>query len=73
MSNDPKTCMSDGGPVEPGHREIDPKTGMQKGYIVLCPEERAKGFVRPVRRTYVHIGERPKYQARNLADDEKER
>ena len=27
-------------------------------YLVLSEEERAKGFVRPVRRTYVHVGER---------------
>jgi hypothetical protein len=37
------------------HLEIDPKTGMQKDYIVLTEEERAKGFVRPIRRTYVHL------------------
>jgi hypothetical protein len=36
------------------HREIDPATGQQKAYVVLTKEERAKGFVRPVRRTYVH-------------------
>lgn len=28
--------------------------GQQKGYVILCAEERAKGFVRPVRRTYLH-------------------
>lgn len=28
--------------------------GQQKGYVILCDEERAKGFVRPVRRTYLH-------------------
>lgn len=28
--------------------------GMQKNYLALSDEERAKGFVRPVRRTYVH-------------------
>ncbi len=46
--------LSDGGPITPDHREIDPATGQQKGYIVLIPKERAKGFVRPVRRTYLH-------------------
>jgi hypothetical protein len=46
--------LSDGSPETPDHREIDPETGMQKGYIVLTAEERAKGFVRPVRRTYLH-------------------
>lgn len=46
--------LTDGSPVTADHREIDPKTGMQKGYVVLSPEERAKGFVRPVRRSYIH-------------------
>ena len=50
----PQKCMTDGYPVDLNHREIDPNTGLQKGYIVLCPEERAKGFVRPVRDSYMH-------------------
>jgi hypothetical protein len=33
---------------------IDPATGMQKEYLALSEEERAKGFVRPVRETYKH-------------------
>jgi hypothetical protein len=28
--------------------------GMQKNYLVLSDEERAKGFVRPVRDSYIH-------------------
>lgn len=51
MSN---TTMADGSPVTQDHREIDPATGQQKGYVVLSAEERAKGFVRPVRQSYVH-------------------
>jgi len=46
--------MTDGAPEDPNHREIGPD-GMQKGYIVLSEEERARGFVRPVRRTYKHL------------------
>lgn len=46
--------LSGGGAVTDDHREIDPATGMQRGYVVLTPEERTKGFVRPVRRTYIH-------------------
>ncbi len=46
--------LSGGGPITSDHREINPTTGQQKGYIVLTPEERAKGFVRPVRRIYLH-------------------
>jgi hypothetical protein len=50
-----KTTLTDGSPVTPDHREIDPRTGMQKAYVVLSEEERAKGFVRPVRRSYQHV------------------
>lgn len=49
-----KTTLSNGMPVTPDHRQIDPATGMQKGYVVLSKEEREKGFVRPVRSSYVH-------------------
>ena len=51
MSN---RTLTDGSPVTPDHREIDSATGQQKGYVVLSEEERAKGFVRPVRRSYIH-------------------
>jgi hypothetical protein len=34
---------------------IDSVTGMQKDYLVLSEEERAKGFVRPVRTQYRHL------------------
>lgn len=55
MSEDePKTTLTDGTPVTADHREINPATGMQKGYVVLSDEERAKGYVRPVRASYVH-------------------
>lgn len=47
--------LTDGSPVTPDHREINPITGQQKAYVVLSEEERAKGFVRPVRATYRHI------------------
>ena len=51
----PRTTLSDGTQIYPGHREIEPATGQQKGYVVLAEEERAKGFVRPLRRSYVHL------------------
>lgn len=50
-----KTTLTDGTPVTPDHRDINPATGQQKGYVVLSAEERAKGFVRPVRESYVHL------------------
>lgn len=49
-----KTILTDGSPVTPEHLEIDKSTGMQRGYVVLSEEERQKGFVRPVRRSYIH-------------------
>ena len=49
----PSTTLTDGSPVTPDHRDIQPN-GMQKAYVVLSKEERAKGFVRPVRRSYRH-------------------
>lgn len=48
--------LVDGRPV-PGdnsHTELKPN-GQQRDYVVLTPEERAKGFVKPVRHSYVHI------------------
>ena len=51
---EPRKTLSDGTQIYPAHREIDPKTGMQHGYVVLAEEERAKGFVRPYRETYMH-------------------
>lgn len=53
MTDNPKTTLTDGTPVTPDHRDFK-KNGQQKGYVVLSEEERAKGFIRPVRRTYVH-------------------
>ena len=50
-----RTTLSDRTQVYPGHREIDPKTGMQKGYVVLAEEEVAKGYVRPFRKSYKHL------------------
>ena len=49
-----ETTLTDGSPVTADHREINPATGQQKGYVVLSEAERAKGFIRRVRRTYVH-------------------
>lgn len=52
-----KTTLTDGSPVTDDHREIidtGPRAGQQKAYVVLSDDERAKGFVRPVRRSYVH-------------------
>lgn len=38
----------------PAPAPINPKTGQHEAYWVLSEEERGKGFVRPVRRSYIH-------------------
>jgi hypothetical protein len=37
------------------HESAGTNKGQQKAYLVLSEEERAKGFVRPVRYRYVHL------------------
>jgi len=50
------------------------KVGMHADYIVLSSEERQKGFKRPVRRSYRHVGKPPpKHPLRDLTPEEKER
>lgn len=52
-----RTTLTDGTQVYPGHRETitdGERAGQQKDYVVLSEEERGKGFVRPVRRSYIH-------------------
>jgi hypothetical protein len=50
-----KITLTDGSPVpeDRSHVALRPD-GQQVGYVVLSDEERAKGFVRPVRTSYVH-------------------
>lgn len=73
----PKVCTTDGLPPKYPHgtagapKDINPLTGQHEAYWVLCEEERAKGFVRPVRDTYIHVGpEGPKYPTRDLTIEE---
>lgn len=55
MTDEPRKTLVNGEQIYPAHRDINPTTGMQKGYVVLADEERAKGFVRPVRLAYKHL------------------
>jgi hypothetical protein len=56
-----------------GHGSDDKPVPQQEVYLVLSEEERAKGFVRPFRDSYRHVGSQPKYPLRDLTDEEKER
>lgn len=47
------TVLTDAVPEGRDHRELKPN-GQQLAYVVLSEEERAKGFVRPYRDSYVH-------------------
>lgn len=49
-----KVCTTSGEPAEKVRAEQTNETGQHKAYIVLCDEERRKGFVRPFRDAYKH-------------------
>ncbi len=61
-------------PADPrlGHGADDKPKPQNEVYLVLSEEERAKGFVRPVRDSYVHVGPPgPKYPLRDLSPGER--
>jgi hypothetical protein len=53
-----KVCTTSGAPADQVRAEQTEKTGQHGAYIVLCADERAKGFVRPYRDAYKHVGQR---------------
>lgn len=56
MDTEQKLCTTNGRPVDEVRAAQKNETGQHEGYIVLCPDERAKGFVRPYRDAYKHVG-----------------
>lgn len=44
---------ADGSELRPDYQDLK-EDGQQKQYAVLSPEERALGYVRPVRDSYIH-------------------
>lgn len=54
-----------------GHGADEVPVQQSKAYLVLSEEERAKGFVRPVRQVYRHVGTQPKHPLRDLTETEK--
>lgn len=73
--DDGKLSTTDGKPpVHFGAPAPDPSvgaSGMHPSYWVLSESERAKGFVRPVRRAYVHVGRpAPQYRLRDVTPEE---
>ena len=69
---EPKVCLTDGSAPSPGWNKIK-ENGQQVDYLVLCPEERAKGFVRPCRDEYKHVGKKPIFPLRDLTVEQLER
>ncbi len=73
------TSTTDGKPPDQGWEDgptagpVDPATGQHRAYYVLSEEERSKGFVRPVRTRYLHVGVRPRFPLRDLTAEEAER
>lgn len=51
-------CTTSGEAPSKVRAEQVEETGQYKSYIVLCDEERQKGFVRPYRDRYQHVGRR---------------
>lgn len=70
-------CTTSGRPPDPDYAELNnapeeiDSSGQHKSYYILCEDERRKGFVRPVRRTYIHVGiPTPKNPLRDLTEEE---
>lgn len=54
-----------------GHGADAGPVPQNEAYLVLSDEERAKGFVRPVRRSYVHVGPpKPRFPLRPLTAED---
>ena len=67
LSGAPADSTYNGGAPQP----IEESTGMHKDYWVLSESERKKGFVRPVREVYVHVGcPGPTHPLRDLTEEE---
>jgi hypothetical protein len=63
-------------PTDPrlGHGVDTERTAQHDVYMVLSDDERARGFVRPVRRSYVHVGRPgPKFHLVDLTAEQAER
>lgn len=54
MPTDPRACTTSGEPVEKVRAEQAEPTGQHKAYLILCDEERERGFIKPYRDSYRH-------------------
>lgn len=60
MKTEPKRCTARGNLVKDtgtgAPTETTLKDGQLADHYVLCPEDRAKGYVEPYRDSYIHVG-----------------
>lgn len=54
LADDPKLCSTTGESPAKVRAEQTERTGQHKAYLILCDEEREKGFVKPLRTSYRH-------------------
>lgn len=71
---DRRTLTTDRDDPRLGHGVDTERIPQHEAYLVLSDEERAKGFVRPVRRSYMHVGAPgPVHPLRDLTEEEQGR
>ncbi len=57
-----------------GHGSDDGPVAQNEAYLILSEEERAKGFVRPLRYSYIHVGPPgPEYELADLTAEQQAR
>jgi hypothetical protein len=78
MKPEPKRCTARGNLVRdtgtgaPTEERL--RDGQLADHYVLCPEDRAKGYVEPYRDSYIHVGPPgPKYPLTDLTDEQRAR
>jgi hypothetical protein len=54
-----------------GHGHDIGPVPQNKKYLVLSEEERKKGFIRPVRRSYIHVGNKARGEIKLLTPEER--
>lgn len=75
MKTEPKRCTAHGKLVKDTGTGVPTEEkradGQYADHFVLCPEDRAKGYVEPYRDSYIHVGRPgPKYPLRDLTPEE---
>lgn len=60
-------------PNDPCLKAGQKEEGQNSCYLVLSEEERAKGFVRPYRNAYVHVGKKLNYPSEDRVFDKPEK